>query len=422
MRGNAVTLIRRVFAVAMATACSVIALTPGKVTAEELVIWMRTNQPAEDKALKAIVAQFEAANPGNTVKIETRSVDEHKSALRIAATSKAGPDLYYMWAGPGLGGEYVKAGLSAPLDNDYKKYHWEDRLRPLALNYTKLYPPGQHGVPYQLNGEALYYNKALFKKAGIETPPATYAELIAAVDKLKAAGIPAITFGGSVNWHVMRLMDALLETKCGAATHDALKAMTAKWSDTACATDAFTEMQKWTANYFLKPFMSFDQPASRGLFLSDRAAMMYEGDWLAGQIRTAKKDVDNYGVFPFPTGTNRLYGFGVNFYVNPYSAKKDLAAKFLDVFTSDKAQQDNLGAFGPMGVNKNVTPKDPDSLDRAWTDIFGKYTETFINGDQGFPLDVTTEYWRVINSVASDTMKPAEAGATLQAFIDKRSK
>jgi len=94
------------------------ALVTARASSEELVIWTRTNGPAEDKALKQIFAQFEAANPGVTIKMETRSVDEHKSALRIAAASKAGPDIYYMWAGLGLGGEFVKAGMSAPLDND----------------------------------------------------------------------------------------------------------------------------------------------------------------------------------------------------------------------------------------------------------------------------------------------------------------
>src|SRR5262244_3089724 len=145
--------------------------------AEELIIWTRTNGIAEDKALKQIFSQFEVANPGVTIKMETRSVDEHKSALRIAAASKAGPDIYYMWAGLGLGGEFVKAGLSAPVDEYYKKYKWNDRLRPLADSYTNLYPPGKHGVPYQLNGEALYYNKKLFQKAGIEQLPQSYADL-----------------------------------------------------------------------------------------------------------------------------------------------------------------------------------------------------------------------------------------------------
>src|SRR5262245_15789726 len=126
-------------ATAIATVAAAFATLP--VQAEELVIWSRTNQPAEDKALKQIISQFEAANPGVTVKMETRSVDEHKSALRIAATSKAGPDIYYMWAGLGLGGEFVTAGLSAPLDDYYKQYKRSDRLRPLADGYTNLCPP-----------------------------------------------------------------------------------------------------------------------------------------------------------------------------------------------------------------------------------------------------------------------------------------
>jgi len=274
-------------------------------------------------------------------------------------------------------------------------------------------------VPYQLNGEALYYNKELFKKAGIAQPPQSYDELLAAAGKLKQAGIPAMTFGGSVNWHVMRLLDVLLETKCGAETHDALIAMTAKWSETACATAAFDEFHKWTSEYTLKPFMSYDQTQSRKLFEANRAAMMLEGDWMANQLRGETKTPQDFGVFAFPTGTGRLYGFGVNFYVNP-NGKADLAAKFLDYFVSDKVQQENLGAFGPLGVNKNVTPKNPDDFDRAWFGLFDQYKTSFVNGDQGFPLDVTTEYWRIINAVATDTLELGKAAVTLQSFIDKR--
>lgn len=407
---------RRLFAALAATLATVGALP---AMAQELVIWNRTMNPREEGALRQIMKQFEAANPGVTVRLETRSVDEHKSALRIAATSKAGPDIYYMWAGPGLGGEFVKAGLSAPLDEYYKKYNWDARLRPLASHYTNLYPPGRHGVPYQINGEAIYYNKALFAKAGITVLPQTYPELLTAADKLKKAGIPAFTFGGSVNWHVMRLMDAVLESKCGAKTHDALKAMTVKWSETPCANDAFKDFQKWTSEYTLKPFMSYDQTQSRKLFLGDRAAMMLEGDWMANQLRQEAKDANAFAIFPFPTGTQRLYGFGVNLMANP-NGKKDLAARFLDFFISDKPQQEALGAFGPLGVNRNVVNKDADALDKAWLEVFGKFGATFINGDQGFPLDVTTEYFRVINGVATDTIEPATAAATLQAFIDKR--
>jgi raffinose/stachyose/melibiose transport system substrate-binding protein len=74
-----------------------------------------------------------------------------------------------------------------------------------------------------------------------------------------------------------------------------------------------------------------------------------------------------------------------------------------------------------LGVNKNVAPKNPDEFDKAWSGLFDRYKSSFVNGDQGFPLDVTTEYWRIINSVATDTLDPGKAAATLQAFIDKRA-
>jgi raffinose/stachyose/melibiose transport system substrate-binding protein len=402
---------------AVALVMSLVAL-PSR--AEELVIWTRTNQPQEEKALRLAMSQFEAANPGTTVKLETRATDEHKSALRLVSQSKIGPDIFFMWAGLGLAGEYVKAGLSAPLDTYYKKYKWDDVLLPMASSYTAIYPPSRHGVPYTLRGEGLYYNKALFKKAGIEKEPTTYAELVEVAKKLKAVGIPAITFGGSVNWHLMRLMDSLLETKCGAKTHDALKAMTVKWSETACATDAFKELNVWTSQYLLKPFMSYDQPQSRRLFFSDRAAMMLEGDWMVNQLKDEKKDLNNYGIFAFPSGTNRLYGFGVNYYVSANSKNKDLAAKFLDHLVSQKVQQETLGAFGALSVNRNVEYKDLNVLDKAWIDLINKYKDVYVNGDQGFPLDVTTEYFRVINGVATDTIEPAKAAATFQAFLDKR--
>ena len=61
--------------------------------------------------------------------------------------------------------------MSAPVDEYYEKYKWNERLRPLADAYTKLYPPHRHGVPYQLNGEAIYYNKVLFEAKDVNGHP-----------------------------------------------------------------------------------------------------------------------------------------------------------------------------------------------------------------------------------------------------------
>ena len=59
-------------------------------------------------------------------------------------------------------------------------------------------------------------------------------------------------------------------------------AMKLNWTEEACATEAFAEMDKWTKNYILSPFMGIDQTQSFNLFIAGRAAMMLEGDWLVG--------------------------------------------------------------------------------------------------------------------------------------------
>ena len=405
-------------AIGLLVGVSVAVMAGVTAQAQELKFWLRTPHPGEEAAVNQIAKEFTEANPGVTIKIESRSIDEHKSALRVAAVSSEGPDFYYNWAGLGLGGEYVKAGLSEPLERYYDQYKWRDRLLPLAVSYADLYP-GVHGVPYQIRNEALFYNKSLFKKAGVEKLPTTYNELLDAAEKLKKVGVPAITFGGSVNWHVMRLMDVLLETKCGAQTHDDLKAMKLSWAETACATESFKELHKWATQYFLRPFMGYDNKQSLNHFIAGRAAMMLEGNWLGDQISHSGKDLENFGFFPFPTETGRMYGFGTLLYMSAHSKHKDLVAKFYDYFLSDAVQQEHLTAMGGVSISKNVKQKNPNSIDAKWIEILPEYKSVFVNGDQAFPLAVTTEYFRIINAVASDDLDPSKAGADMQKFIDQ---
>ena len=49
----------------------------------------------------------------------------------------------------------------------------------------------QYGVPWDMGMIGFWYNKALFEQAGITAPPATWDEYLAAVGKLKDAGIDA---------------------------------------------------------------------------------------------------------------------------------------------------------------------------------------------------------------------------------------
>lgn len=385
------------------------------------ITWWKLTETADsaNAAITQIVADFEEANPDISVNVEERSVDGHKDALRTAIGTAGAPDIFFSWAGYGLGGEFVDAGASLELEKYYDEYGWKDRFSEANLTPITQYG-GYNGVPYTQRGEALFYRKDSFAEAGIDTVPTTYDELVAANDKLVAAGITPIEFGGTVNWHLMRLLDNILETECGAETFDALVAKDASWADEDCVTDTFVEFQKWTDEYVNKGFVSINNDESSSLLYSGDAAMALEGDWFNQVLRDNDQDEDNYGIIKFPTGTDRLYGFVEANYISSNSKNADASATFLDYLTSEEAQPTFIKAFGSQSVNVNVpAPADQSELDASWTPIFTESKGLFMNNDQNLSLSETTEYWRIQNLVATNELDPEKAGAEFQKFIDQ---
>ncbi|MFC0678774.1 extracellular solute-binding protein [Lysobacter korlensis] len=385
------------------------------------VTWFKLTETAgtANETIKEIVADFEAENEDIDIVVEERAVDAHKDALRTTLGTNGAPDIFFSWAGPGLGGEFIEAGASLDLEEYYEEYDWAERFSEATMETVTQYG-GYDGVPYTQRGEALFYNKDLFAEAGIDSVPTTYEELVDAAEKLKAAGITPIQFGGTVNWHVMRLLDAILETKCGADGYQALVTGEASWAEEDCVTETFTEFEMWTGEYLNDGFISINNDESSALFYAGEAAMAFEGDWFNQAIRDNGMDEATVGIFPFPTGTGRIYGFNENNYITTNSDNPDEAAAFLDYLTSEEAQEKFIAAFGSQSVNVNVTSASDSELDQAWGPIFENATGVYMNNDQNLSLAETTEYWRIQNLVATGELDPADAGAEFQKFVDQQ--
>ena len=382
-----------------------------------LTVWVGALEDSQKKDMDRLVEAFQGANEGVTVTYQTHSTDELKESMRQVSGTKAGPDIYWYWEGPGLGGSLVEAGMSLDLTEYYDRYGWKDRFTPASLAGITQYG-GYHGVPWTLQAEALYYNKTLFEQAGITAVPGTYDELVAACDRLKAAGITPIEFGGTVNWHVMRLLDSLIETRCGADVARALVTDKKGWDTEPGVTAAFTDLKKWADSYINTGYMSMSNDDSNLLFWNGQAAMALEGTWYDAQCADNGMDVSRVGIFPFPTGTGRLYGFGEGFYVNANTDKVDLAASFLDFITSADQMRSGGGAWAAVSVNKDVEASDANPLDALWPPILTSSERMYNNYDQALNLDETTEYWRIQNAVLIGDMRPSEAGPAMQKFID----
>jgi raffinose/stachyose/melibiose transport system substrate-binding protein len=368
----------------------------------------------------SIVKEFEDANSNIDVEVEYRSVDGHKEALRVSLNTSAAPDLYVMWAGIGLGFFYVSSGGVEPIDSYYEQYGWGDRFLATSLAAAQM-DGVYYGAPYAIHAMGLYYSKAAFEDAGIEAEPQTYDELIAANEKLVEAGYTPLSVGGKFGWNTMRLLDSLVEMTCGADLHSSLKALTSNWAEEECVTAAFSELRRWVDEGWLpENFLGIDPGEAKIPVYQGRAAMLYEGDWLVSVLRADEQNLDEYDFFPFPTGTERLSFFTEMFFITKASQHKDEAALFVDYFTSPDVQGRYLGPLTTISPTIGTqVPENWEALNQQWADVMGQYPGVYFPADQEFPNEITSFYFKVQDDVISGVLAAEDAGAALQAEIDR---
>ena len=145
-------------------------LVVGTAAAQTVTYW-HTMSDAETTALATVIQNFEAANPGITVKATRYAYDDFKSALLTSLAGGEAPDtarLDIIWVP-----EFAELGASAPLDaamNDFAQIADGVFPGPLATNHWKDH---YYGLPQDTNTQVLLWNKADFDAAGLDGPPAT---------------------------------------------------------------------------------------------------------------------------------------------------------------------------------------------------------------------------------------------------------
>ncbi|SEM27624.1 extracellular solute-binding protein [Streptacidiphilus jiangxiensis] len=154
--------------------------------------WDTSDATNEAPTYKALVAQFEQANPNIKVNYVNVPFANAQAKFTTAATAgKGAPDVLRSDVGWVAG--FAQAGLLAPLDGTpaaAEKSSFEPQLIQQATYQGKLF-----GMPEVTDTLALMYNKSLFAKAGITAAPKTWDELKAdsALVKQKA-GVDGFAF------------------------------------------------------------------------------------------------------------------------------------------------------------------------------------------------------------------------------------
>jgi len=139
-------------------------------------------------------SDFEAAHAG--VKINNTKQENEAFKAKLLTVTQAGnpPSLFHSWGG-GVLQQQTQAGLTKEITD--KQF-----LSTMNKNGNELYKVDgkQYGVAFDLGMVGFWYNKDLFAKAGVNSPPKTWNEFIDVVKKLKTAGVVPLALAGAEKW------------------------------------------------------------------------------------------------------------------------------------------------------------------------------------------------------------------------------
>ncbi|URJ47521.1 extracellular solute-binding protein [Paenibacillus polymyxa] len=251
------------------------------------------------KMIKQIVGQYEQDHPHVKIELDSLNTDQQKLKLKTQAAAKEVPDITIVNPAAQMK-PFVDAGLLAPLNDVADKEGLKDTFQNGLLNYYS-FDDKLYAFPDGNNIEVVFYNKELFKQAGIQKLPTTFDELITTVKTLKAKGITPIAIGEKDSWTGSLLfMNILLRTNEGPNFLNDVLDGKKTFNDPAFveAVDAFQELVQ--AGAFPDGATSIDYNAGGNIFKTGKAAMYIMGTWETGSI-DASSVAGKVGAFQFPT-------------------------------------------------------------------------------------------------------------------------
>jgi raffinose/stachyose/melibiose transport system substrate-binding protein len=332
-----------------------------------LVWWHNATLDPGKTLWKNVAAEFQRQHPNIKIKVVPLQNEQFTTKIPIALQSSNPPDVFQNWGGGQLV-DQVKAHKVANLTKYVKP--WIKSIGGSAAGWQV--GGQQYAIPYNVGVVGFWYNKDLFAKAGITSPPLTWPQLLADVAKLKAAGITPIAIGSKDKWPDAFYWDYLAVKLCSKAVMQA-SAVSYNFSDPCWLKAGQYTQQLLDAKPFQDGFLATPAQqvptSSAGLLANGRAAMELQGHWDPGAMHdlTPDKQIPNFlGWFPFPNvpGSKALPGSllgGGDGFACSWKAPQPACAQFLGYIDSPSVQR-RIGStsFGlPVRKGTESSVKDP---------------------------------------------------------------
>ncbi|WP_406448301.1 ABC transporter substrate-binding protein [Streptomyces sp. NBC_00876] len=236
---------------------------------------------------------------GNKVKLTPVPDANYDALIQARIAAKSGVDIF--------GGQDTvknKAAIMRPASGP-----WVDRLTPSVRKAITGTDGKIYGTPSAdgLAGYGVIYNKAVFTKAGVTSPPTGLAAFEAGLEKVKADGTTPLCLSGKDGWTLLQHRNAVNSGLLG-TTPDlvtTLDANKSEWGDASGFTAEYNALASWVGKGLI------NKDALTATFDSQNAALadgscgaIINGTWAFSAITTVKKNAD-IGFFPLPSADGK---------------------------------------------------------------------------------------------------------------------
>lgn len=288
---------------------------------------------ADNAGLQQLTRQYEAAHKNVTVQwlpMNTSSITQANAQLESQASGGAAPDLVWEQYGPVTSGslpggllQNIKPYLDKPNPYVPGNPSWLSLFSPSTVPYMTS-PNGDIDIILGSNVETgMFYSKAAFAKAGITSAPATWADFMTDLGKLKADGVTPFMFadGGLCNpsWFERLATSSLLASQV--SQFDVNHAQVTTGLDAAVgihkgiismSNPRYAEVWKLlgqleqysasgqsTYDACTNPNVTTPPLSTQALLVQGKVGVLWGGSWYFPQLNSAGF-TGKYGVFPEP--------------------------------------------------------------------------------------------------------------------------
>jgi multiple sugar transport system substrate-binding protein len=374
------------------------------------------------KTMDALIKQFEARNPTIHVVQETFPYDSYNQKVASAVPAGQGPDvvnLFYGWLPL-----YVGSGYLQPLPPDaFPVAGVEREFAPLVK--AGKFDGKYWALPIAVRTLALFYNKDMFRKAGLSRPPLTWDEFTADAQRLterdSRSRVTLEGFGISPDGQDHQLIREVLFRQWGAAPYssDGRKvtyntpqaAQALKWY-----TDLVTKDNVAVIGFF---------PGGNGYrdaFVAGKAAMIVDGSFAIGSIRANAKFDWGTALLPRRTAGGTPSNFG-SFWVNGLTKKAAgprlaAAEAFLKFLTSPDTESLWLTQVGEIPAAKALA-SDPKL---AQDPVYGPFIASLPFAHATFFVDETAQRTVILDAINEVVLNHTDPKAALDQAAAKEQK